>query len=340
MNGERKKIIKIITAINNEVLNKKLVQENFNVLCKDIQYQEGIFEQIEKSNEIDIIIISSILPGNMRIEKVIEKIIEKIPKIRIIIILEKKNDILEDFLYSKGVYDIYYDNEVDVDTIINLLTKKEIKKEEFNYYEKEKLIKEINELKKIINEKEENKNNINKNIISIYGINGIGKTLLSIIIALNLKINKKIIIISKEYENIKKINNNKINIRKNIEIGNDFNIINKNNNYDYIILDNPEKYNNNYFNILIIGQNLLELRNSKKIKEKNIKIIINKINKYSIYSQIIEEIYNNQKIIGKISFNNLYNKLLNNRFKYKIENNIKIKKEFEKIIKNINNWEE
>ena len=336
MNGERKKIIKIITAINNEVLNKKLVQENFNVLCKDIQYQEGIFEQIEKSNEIDIIIISSILPGNMRIEKVIEKI----PKIRIIIILEKKNDILEDFLYSKGVYDIYYDNEVDVDTIINLLTKKEIKKEEFNYYEKEKLIKEINELKKIINEKEENKNNIKKNIISIYGINGIGKTLLSIVIALNLKINKKIIIISKEYENIKKINNNKINIRKNIEISNDFNIINKKNNYDYIILDNPEKYNNNYFNILIIGQNLLELKNNKKINEKNIKIIINKINKYSIYSQIIEEIYNNQKIIGKISFNNLYNKLLNNRFKYKIENNIKIKKEFEKIIKNINYWEE
>lgn len=318
------KKVNIITAINNEILNTQLRENNFNVLCKDIQYQEGIFEQLEKEAKIDVIILSGILPGNMRIERVIEKIQSRVEKIKIIIILEKKNEALEDFLFSKGIYDIYYDNEIDVKTIINILNNKKIFIEEDK--EKIKLINEINNLKKIIKEKNNLEYKFNNNIINIYGCNGVGKTIISIILALNLK-KEKILIISKDQEILNKINNK---IRDNIFIS-DKNI-NKNN---YIIYDNPDIYNPDELNIIIINNNLYDVIKSKKIIKNNMKIIINKINKNSIDESVIKEILNNNEIIGYLSENCLYNKFINSQFKYKIENNKKIKNEYLQIIKKI-----
>jgi hypothetical protein len=66
---------KIITAIGNEILNKKLKKENdFEVIIEDIQYKEGIIEYLEKENNIDILIISELLPGNIELKELIEKI--------------------------------------------------------------------------------------------------------------------------------------------------------------------------------------------------------------------------------------------------------------------------
>lgn len=324
------KKIKIITAINNKLLNEKLIEKGFDVICKDIQYQDGIFEQLEKSQDVDVIIISSVLPGNIRIERIVNKIKELVKKIRIIIILEEKNENLEDYLYEKGIYDIYYHNQVEFNTIINLLSEE---KTEYNNYKKSDLIKEINNLKKIIE-----KNNINKNkkennkknfIISILGINGIGKTTISIIIALFLCKNKKILIVSRENNLIKKINKK---IRKNIEISEK---INKKELYDYIILDNPDKYIKSDYKILIIGGNLFELYKNKYLENNEEKIIINKNNINSLEKNIIEELFKNKKIIGEINYSILYNKFINSQFLFKIENKKIIKKQYKKIIKKI-----
>ena len=39
----------IITALNNPKINNKLKEQNeFNIIGTDIQYQEGIFEMLEK----------------------------------------------------------------------------------------------------------------------------------------------------------------------------------------------------------------------------------------------------------------------------------------------------
>ena len=84
---------KIITALANPILNENLKEEkDFEILTKDIQYQEGIFEIMEEKNEIDYLILSEILPGENNIEKLIEKIKEKNIKIKIIIILESKKE--------------------------------------------------------------------------------------------------------------------------------------------------------------------------------------------------------------------------------------------------------
>ena len=61
--------------MGNENLNQKLKKENiFEIVTEDIQYQEGILELLEKDNEIDFLILNELLPGNIDIRKLIEKI--------------------------------------------------------------------------------------------------------------------------------------------------------------------------------------------------------------------------------------------------------------------------
>ena len=79
--------MKIITAINNPKLNDELKNEkNIEIICKDIFYKEGILEILENEINIDYIIINSQLEGEIKLNKLIEKIIEKNEKIKIIFI--------------------------------------------------------------------------------------------------------------------------------------------------------------------------------------------------------------------------------------------------------------
>lgn len=211
----------IITALCNSLLNDKLKNINeFNILANDIQYQDGIFEIIEKNEKIDYLILSEFLPGQYEIKKLIEKIEEKNNFIKIILILENKKEELENYLYAKGIYKIFYNNKIEINDIINLIKN--------DYNENEKIIKEIENLKNIliknnieinsgenlINKKEiEEKENmkdkiinkiklifkiknkskenkiINKKIISILGTGGVGKSIITVNIANLLKEN-------------------------------------------------------------------------------------------------------------------------------------------------------
>ena len=68
-------IKKLLTAIGNPILNNELKNiEEINVVNNDIQYQEGIFENLEKDSNIDFIILSQLIPGNLKLKELIEKI--------------------------------------------------------------------------------------------------------------------------------------------------------------------------------------------------------------------------------------------------------------------------
>ena len=142
---------KIITAINNPKLNEELKKENnFEIVGKDIQYKEAILEILEKINNIDLIIINEKIPGEITIEKLIKKIKLINEKIKIIFILENKNEELEKILIKNNINEIYYNNKINLNDLIKIINKKEINMEE-----------EIIKLKKIIEEK----NNMEKNIL-------------------------------------------------------------------------------------------------------------------------------------------------------------------------------
>ena len=152
---------KIITAIGNELLNNQIKKyQNVQIVLNDIQYKEGILEVLEENIDIDTIIISELLQGEIALKDLISKILNYNSKIKIILILELQNKDWEDYLYSKGVYKIIYNNEISIDELIHIIENNE-KNNVNNYvdnYNKE-LIEEINKLKKIINENDKKINN-------------------------------------------------------------------------------------------------------------------------------------------------------------------------------------
>lgn len=197
---------KIITAIGNEILNKKLKEENdFEVIIEDIQYKEGIIEYLEKENNIDILIISELLPGNIELKELIKNIKNINSNIEIIIFLENKNTELENYLYAKGIYNIFYNNQIEIEEIIKIINNKNI---EINN--------ELKEIKQMLLEKQNNKVNnkkiiLNKlinifnkkqkydlkeeKIISVTGTNGVGKSIFTINLANSLSNSKNKILI-------------------------------------------------------------------------------------------------------------------------------------------------
>ena len=135
---------KILTAINNPNLNKKLSEQEFiEIPYKDIQYKEAILEILNEDNYFDIIIINEKLPGEINFIELIKKINKINKKIKIIIILEKEDEIKESELKKININNIYYNNKITLEYLIKIIKEKEINKEE-------ELKKEINELKQII----------------------------------------------------------------------------------------------------------------------------------------------------------------------------------------------
>lgn len=400
-------MIKIITAINNPEINKELEKEDeVEILCKDIQYKEGILEILENNIKIDYIIIDENIPGEKTIDKLIEEILEKDEKIKIIITIKKENK--NKYIFNnKKIIKIIYENNITLtkikeykfskeETNIKKINKqkKHSKKNKINTLKiKDKMKSKIKNIKKNRHKKnkDEYKNKINdKKIITIIGEERVGKSITIINFANYLKTEKsKILIIelkkqeqniltifgckkliikinkkSKRIKKYKKINKKykKIYINKKIiknmitKVNNNIDIISFNKiinykiiqdlkkNYNYILIEtDPKKINkkilnNSDENILLLRANLLGIKNSKKIIEKNniynfnnIKIILNNYNKYSIDERIIKKIFNPNKVIGKIFYIKEYENLINKNLKgIKINN-----KKYKYTIKNI-----
>lgn len=221
---------KILTAINNPKLNEELRKEsNFQIIGKDIQYKEAILEVLEKNNEIDLIILSDKIPGEIKLENLIEKIKIENDKIKIIFILEKENNKIEKILIKNNIIDIYYNDKINLKELIKIINKQEINMEEEiiklkkiieeksknenkiknkkNFYLKKifKIIKDkIKKTIKIILKKEKNsykKWNMSTKIITFSGNNKSGKSTLSLIISQYLSTkNKKVLLIDGDLE--------------------------------------------------------------------------------------------------------------------------------------------
>lgn len=310
---------KIITAINNPNLNENLRNEEFiKVIGKDIQYKEAILEVLENNKDIDIIIINEKIPGEINFIELIKKIKLINKKIKIIIILEKENNYLENELKNININSIYFNNKINLEKLIKIIKEKEINKEEElkeeikrlekiieeNKLEKNKIIK-LEDVKEKIKNKKIIKNNKKKcRIINISGYSGNGKTMTAVLLSKYLEEkNKKILLIDMDFfhptiKTVLDIKKEKINFK---EIKKDF----------------------NYFNLIKEYNNL-----------KNKKIIyLNKNNEKEINENINKKIEKN--IINKIIKKNkkIKNNLLNKKLKYKINKKEKII-EINKIIKN------
>ena len=340
---------RVITAIDDKNIIEKISKNrNLKIIFNNLEYREGILEILEKIKNIDVIIISELIPGEISIEELIKKIRKVNKKIEIIFILNK-NDLEK----------------------INKLKELKIDKIYIENKNSKKIKNEINILK-IISKKIENKINItkinNNKIINIFGKNKSGKTtIIFLIIKYLLKNNKKILIININkkmekyyFKKIKIINKNKFikinkykknlyNIEKNLDlifctnyrqIKNDFEKFEKM--YDYILIDNMEneKIQIEYFlnkdyikNILVINSENLGVSELQKLakklnkyeqnQQKSLHIIENKYKLNSISPVVIKEIFDKKIEIVKIYKSSYYEKILKEIWKNR---NIKINK--------------
>ena len=330
---------KILTAIANPKLNEKLKQTNeFEINYNDIQYQDGVLE-ILKKEKIDILILSEILPGDYNIKDFILEIKKYNKEIEIIIFLENKKENLEIFLKTNGIYNIFYNNEIEFEKIINNV-KKENKNIELinnlikeNFLIKKEKIKN-NKIKNKINRnirfkntklKNENKFKSNNKIITISGNNGVGKSIFTINLAMSFK-NKKILIIdldilnncihtilglkNKETKNIKNISNFIIKYNKKIHIISISELINnkmfeKENFQDFF-----NNLQNKYDYIFIdISLECLINQNKKIIKNNFLNIFLIEPNLIEIKkAKRILNIYEKEWNIKKEKINIIFNK--------------------------------
>ena len=347
----------ILTAIANPVLNEKLKQTNeFKINYNDIQYQEGVIE-ILKKEKIDILILSEILPGEYNIKDFILEIKKLNKEIEIIIFLENKKENLEMFLKTNGIFNIYYNNEIDFSNII-----KNIKKENKNIELINKIIKENyiiknekqnfkkikNKLNKIINKFKEikklnkikNNNFINTNkIIIVTGSHGVGKSIFIINLAFNLK-NKKILIIDldiinnyihtllsikiKKRKHTNKIENLIIKYNKKIDIIN-FSQIIKNNLLEKENINNYFKLLKNKYDYILIDSSLecLKNENKKLLKNNYLNIFLIEPNLIEIKKSInILNIFEREWNIKKEKINIIFNKFNIYSINFKILKNI------------------
>ena len=299
--------MKVITAIGDEYLNNKLKeQNNIEIICNDIIYREGILEIIEKYEDIDLLIFSELLAGEIELKELIGKIKEKNNKIEIIIILEEKNEKLENYLYSKVINKIIYNNKIKFNELLNLINSEGENEED--------LKEEINKLKNIILENQNNQNKLNN------------KKLIK-----NNKRNNKI----KSKEKI--INNNYNNILNNSEINNDFNKNNNSKKYikKHIILNKLKnikifrKINKKVFNNNSNSKKIISIVGPRGVGKSIISVNLAKINIYS----------KNKILILDFDF-------LNNSIytifgtKKHLINNLKINKNYFPDEKNIKNYNE
>ena len=261
---------KIITALGNQVLNNELKKINeFEIVANDLQYKEAIIELLEINKNVNYIILSGILPGNITLTDLITKIKIINNNIEIILLLEKKEKEIEKKLKEQKIKNVLYIDNVKINDIIKILKNKKINN-------KTKIPQEEN-IKNEINRKIKINNNIKKQIkteckvISVLGSNGVGKSIYSVCMSnyLNNKKNKILIIdfdilnnsihtilgiskYNKKKNNKKIINDCIINVDNNISVLTGENIIKKykkninyivklleilKEKYDYIIID-------------------------------------------------------------------------------------------------------
>ena len=147
---------RVITAVLNQDFNSKLNSENICVLSDDIQYQEGLIEIIENNKNIDFLLLNYDIPGENDILYLIEKIKEINYRIKIIIFINKKDEDKKNKLYSKGIFYIFIDGEININKLKNLIIKEDNDSQEIKD--------EIEKLKKLIIENNFNKKN-EKNLI-------------------------------------------------------------------------------------------------------------------------------------------------------------------------------
>ena len=172
---------KILTALGNSILNDELKKySNYDVICDDLFYQEAVLD-ITKIETVDVIVVSSLLQGQYDMMDFLKEVKKNNITSRIILIVDNISEEEKNILISKGIFDILYDNEIEIPDVIAAIDREEpinLKKQ----LEKE-MQKKLLESQSVNENKQQYISNTKtilevqkQEVIAIYGTPGSGKS--------------------------------------------------------------------------------------------------------------------------------------------------------------------
>lgn len=170
---------KVLSAVGSDSIYEILKEYEYELL-KDIPYQEGVLE-IVKREFIDGLILFSELDGSFNKYMFIEKIREIDSKIKIFVIMSGEDDNYKNFLFTKGIFNIFINEKTSKDELINAINN-ELSSKALKFDLRQKNIKD--DKLDVAKSKNENKSNLmpkfqKQQVISFVGLSSSGKTTIS-----------------------------------------------------------------------------------------------------------------------------------------------------------------
>lgn len=186
---------KILTALGNPTVNNELKKyEKYDVIADDLQYQEAVFDVLNYE-EPDVIIISGLLQGQFEFDEFVFEVKKKNISARIIVIVDEIDSETKNLLISKGIFDIFYDDRITIQDILDSIDREEP-------ISRERILNEIATEKYVAFENEDDiESKIcvmqKQEIIVVSGTNGSGKSTIAANLTkiLSKKTNSKILLI-------------------------------------------------------------------------------------------------------------------------------------------------
>ncbi len=341
---------KILTAIGSPMLNAKLKNtKDYEVLTEDIKIDEELIEWLERTGTVDILFLCSNIIQNYKPVELIE-VIRKIQKDMLIVFFKEPN--LEVSLKEEDNLKIYHNLNLDLDLLDEIL-QQTVSKNKSQIDCKTIAISGVC--------------GVGKSTFSTFfakNVENNDKKTLLVDFDLDENQIKTILKIKKEPQVSENITDMIININKNLDALCHLNLVFPAKNqinffqiqelliqlkqlYNFIIIDTSSKLENEYIKrifynsdniVFLLEPNILGVKKSKnmieilendwKISLSKIKIILNKTNMYQISDSIIQELFPNIKLVGKMKYQDAYNLMINKSIDKK-----EIKKEYEKIYK-------
>jgi hypothetical protein len=128
-------MVKILTAIGNPKLNEKLSKEEaFNVVLKDIQYQEALIECDLETMDVKWLVISNLILGDIDFAEFLSQIRIKKMSLGIIVFLKEENTELRNKLNNAGIKYVFDNNSLTYDELKEIMAENNLKNETENKY--------------------------------------------------------------------------------------------------------------------------------------------------------------------------------------------------------------
>ena len=179
---------KILTAMGNDTLNKELMKFlKYDLLTEDLFYQEAVLDVMQEE-KCDVLVISSLLQGQLEFYDFIEKVRQKDSLMRIIVIADEIDNFFKRKMNDLEIVDIFLDSNVCLSEITDSIDREEPILKKLAHENKIELLKTSEEEnKKYTSRKDEGKISLvveevtqKQEIIVVSGTNGAGKTTVAV----------------------------------------------------------------------------------------------------------------------------------------------------------------